>query len=83
MTQNKEMGKAKSPKLLYRRGIILLVSIIGVGLLYYLVPGKLKKPIPPKPKILLIVLFILFYLQYCSMYLVAFFSPIRTLLSQS
>ena len=51
MTQNKEMGKAKSPKLLYRRGIILLVSIIGVGLLYYLVPGKLKKPIPPKPKI--------------------------------
>jgi hypothetical protein len=51
MTQNKEMGKAKSPKLLYRRGIILLVSIIGVGLLYYLVPGKLKKPVPVPPKI--------------------------------
>ena len=51
MTQNKEMGKAKSPKLLYRRGIILLVSIIGVGLLYYLVPGKLNKPVPVPPKI--------------------------------
>jgi hypothetical protein len=28
-----------------------LVSIIGVGLLYYLVPGKLKKPVPVPPKI--------------------------------
>jgi len=51
MTQNKEMGKEKSPKLLYRRGIILLISIIGVGLLYYLVPGKLNKPVPVPPKI--------------------------------
>jgi hypothetical protein len=51
MTQNKQTGKVRSRKLFYRRGIILLVSIIGVGLLYYLVPGKLKKPVVAPPKI--------------------------------
>ena len=51
MTQNKQTGKVRSRKLFYRRGIILLASIIGVGLLYYLVPSKLKKPVPVPPKI--------------------------------
>ena len=51
MTQNKQTGKVRSRKLFYRRGIILLASIIGVGLLYYLVPSKLKKPVPAPPKI--------------------------------
>ena len=51
MTQNKQTGKVRSRKLFYRRGIILLASIIGVGLLYYLVPSKLKKTVPAPPKI--------------------------------
>ena len=52
MTQNKQTGKVRSRKLFYRRGIILLASIIGVGLLYYLVPSKLKKPVVAPPKII-------------------------------
>lgn len=51
MKKNIETRKGKSTKLLYRRGFIFLISLIGVGLLYFLVPGKLKKPIPVKPKI--------------------------------
>ena len=51
MTQNKKMEKVKSSKLLYRRGIIFLISLIGVGLLYYFTSNT-KKPVVPKlPKI--------------------------------
>jgi len=51
MTQNKEMEKVKSSKLLYRRGIIFLISLIGVGLLYYFTSNT-KKPKHVQPKII-------------------------------
>ena len=53
MTKNTETGKGKSTKLLYRRGNIFLISLIGVGLLYYFTSNS-KKPVVPKlPKIII------------------------------
>ena len=51
MTQNKDTGKVKSPRLLYRRGIIFLISLIGVGLLYYFTSNTEKPVVPKLPKI--------------------------------
>jgi len=45
------MEKVKSSKLLYRRGIIFLISLIGVGLLYYFTSNT-KKTIHVHPKII-------------------------------
>jgi len=51
MTHNKDTGKVNSHKLLYRRGIIFLISLIGVGLLYYFTSNTKKPEVPKLPKI--------------------------------
>lgn len=52
MTKIKETGKVKSPKLLYRRGIIFFISVIGVGLLYYFTSKNEQAEVTDLPKII-------------------------------